>query len=484
MQRRPLFSMTSRAGAFLLAALLCPSVRAVELGDITVRSYVGQQLSADIELISLAPDEVAGLPVRLALPDVFSGANIRMNPALGTVHMSVVRRDQRQFLHVTTLQAVDANYIHLFLELGAPGRQVVRAATVWLQPDPHPLPPPTPAYAAPAAAPLSARASLAPGEELDELPPPRMAPRAPAGGAARHPAASTVAPAPAVAARRRAATAAAATAAAAAADAGAGAKPMPPPIRQEAGGAACVAKSAGLSAKECVALDYRNASLSTKLVELEGKVKVLQYALESPPAAGKTPPPITPARPPAAAVAGVGAGSALATAGAGHAASAGGGHAAAPAAALVPPQAEPAPPAVPAAHADTAAHDAAAAHAAASTSAASTAASAAADAHAAPPPIVAAPAAKRLPKLKYSDKKEKPPEPAVNTGLLAAAGAAAAVLLLALGLLWYLRRRRKAAGMGSAPLKIWQGWRKKKPVEAEQPLPEVMPEELLEQEKS
>ncbi|MES2075310.1 MAG: hypothetical protein V4462_06770, partial [Pseudomonadota bacterium] len=347
-----------------MAALLCPSVRAVELGDITVRSYVGQQLSADIELISLAPDEVAGLPVRLALPDVFSGANIRMNPALGTVHMSVVRRDQRQFLHVTTLQAVDANYIHLFLELGAPGRQVVRAATVWLQPDPHPLPPPTPAYTAPAPAPLSARASHAPGEELDELPPARMAPRAPAGGAARHPAASAVAPAPApaVAARRRAATAAAATAAAATATAAAaattaadaGAKPMPPPIRQEAGSAACVAKSAGLSAKECVALDYRNASLSTKLVELEGKVKVLQSALESPPAAGRTPPPITPARPPAVAVATAGAGSAITTTGAGsalatagaghavpagggHAASAGGGHAAAPAAALVPP---------------------------------------------------------------------------------------------------------------------------------------------------
>ncbi|WP_093386080.1 type IV pilus assembly protein FimV [Rugamonas rubra] len=456
--------MTSRAGAFLLAALLCPSVRAVELGDITVRSYVGQQLSADIELISLAPDEVAGLPVRLALPDVFSGANIRMNPALGTVRMSVVRRDQRQFLHVTTLQAVDANYIHLFLELGTPGRQVVRAATVWLQPDPHPLPPPTSAYAAPAPAPapLSARASLAPGEELDELPPPRMAPRPPAGGVARHPAASAVAPAPApaVAARRRATATTAADAAA---------KPMPPPMRQDAGAAACVAKPAGLSAKECVALDYRNASLSTKLVELEDKVKVLQHALESPPGAGKTPPPITPARPPAAGAA---------TAGAGHAAA----PAAAPAAALVAPHAESAPPGAPGSHADTAAQATAAPHAAASTSAASTATGAATDAHAAPPPIVAAPAAKRLPKLKYSDKKEKPPEPAVNTGLLAAAGAAA--LLLALGLLWYLRRRRKAAGMGSAPLKIWQGWRKKKPVEAEQPLPEVMPEELLEQEKS
>ncbi|PHV07545.1 hypothetical protein CSQ96_10150 [Janthinobacterium sp. BJB412] len=457
--------MTSRAGAFLLAALLCPSVRAVELGDITVRSYVGQQLSADIELISLAPDEVAGLPVRLALPDVFSGANIRMNPALGTVHMSVVRRDQRQFLHVTTLQAVDANYIHLFLELGAPGRQVVRAATVWLQPDPHPLPPPTPAYAAPV--PLSARASLAPGEELDELPPPRTAPRAPAGGAARHPAASAPAPAPALAARRRAAVAAAATAAA-----DAGAKPMPPPVRQDAGAAACVAKSAGLSAKECVALDYRNAALSTKLVELEDKVKVLQYALEAPAAAGKTPPPIVPARPP-------GAGVATAGAAAGHAAQAGGGHAAAPAAAVAPhtESASAAVPATaPAAHADTAAHGAAATPPA-------SAVAAAVDPHA-PPPIVAAPAAKHLPKLKYSDKKEKPAEPAVNTGLLAAAGAGAAALLLVLGGLWYVLRRRKAAGMGSAPLKIWQGWRKKKPVEAEQPLPEVMPEELLEQEKS
>jgi pilus assembly protein FimV len=46
-------------------------------------------------------------------------------------------------LHVTTTRAVEAEYVHLYVELGVPGKSDVRLATVWLQPDPNP-PPPTP----------------------------------------------------------------------------------------------------------------------------------------------------------------------------------------------------------------------------------------------------------------------------------------------------------------------------------------------------
>ena len=101
--------LVSTRCALACAGSLAPAVRAAELGEASVRSFIGQQLAADIELVSLAPDEVAGLQVRLAPVDVYQGASITMNPALATVHLSVVRRDQRQFLHNTTPKPVDTN---------------------------------------------------------------------------------------------------------------------------------------------------------------------------------------------------------------------------------------------------------------------------------------------------------------------------------------------------------------------------------------
>ncbi len=64
MPRHPSSFLTVRAGALVFSALLAPASQAAELGDITIRSYIGQQLSADIELVALAPEEQTGLPVR------------------------------------------------------------------------------------------------------------------------------------------------------------------------------------------------------------------------------------------------------------------------------------------------------------------------------------------------------------------------------------------------------------------------------------
>src|SRR5471030_2794912 len=149
MQRNFLSPLTLRAGALACAALLAAPAPAAELGDVAVRSFVGQQLAADIELVGLTLDEMNGLPVRLASADVYSGANLTPDPVLASLRLSVVRRDQRWFLHMTTLRPVDANHLYLYLELGSGEHQVVRDATVWLAPDPHPAPPPPPPPPAP-----------------------------------------------------------------------------------------------------------------------------------------------------------------------------------------------------------------------------------------------------------------------------------------------------------------------------------------------
>lgn len=137
------------AGATLGAA-------AAELGEIAPRSYIGQPLAVDIDLVALTPEEVAGLQVRLADGNVYRGANVTMNPALASVRLQVERRGARSVLHVTTTRAVDADYVHLYVELGVPGKQDVRLATVWLQRDPNPPAPVVVAPVAPAVPPASA----------------------------------------------------------------------------------------------------------------------------------------------------------------------------------------------------------------------------------------------------------------------------------------------------------------------------------------
>jgi pilus assembly protein FimV len=370
MQRKSPLTSTLCAIAIAVAgaALLAPAARAAELGEASVRSYIGQQLAADIELVSLTPDEVNGLQVRLAPADVYQGASITINPALTTAHLAVVRREQRQFLHITTLKAVDAGYLHLFLELGVPGHFDVRAATLWLQPDPHPAPPPAPlVVAVPVAGSAASAAGLEAAAETALRAGRPGASRAASGHPARDvvghdavgaaPAGTKFGPESSRAIPRHALA-------------------VPPAVRAPAG-AACATNDIRPSAKECVVLDRQNAALSDKLVELEGKVKVLQTALDGKRAPDSNAVPDNK-----------------------------------PMRAHIPPRAG------------------------------------------------AAAGASRpgLAKLKY--KKEKPVETGPDMVTVAAAGG---VLLLALaGGGYYWLRRRKQAGQDRAPLKIWQGWRRKK----------------------
>jgi pilus assembly protein FimV len=560
------FTLTLMLRSLACAVLLASAgANAAELGDVSARSFIGQPLAADIELVALAPDEVNALQVRLARSDVFRGANITMNPALSTVRMSVVKRDQKQFLHVTTTRAIDADYVHMFVELSAAGRQDLRLATVWLQADPNPPPPPPAPVPVASSVPTPTAMTSADAERITaqaraeravDVPAPkpardrtRPAPLpsvqesetgVPGAIKAAAAAAAPVRQTPTVAVRdlpsriseamgtprnapkaspASASTSVAAPAAAAAAAASAkpathhdaatadsavplpiaqallplAPLPLPAGIKRPAAPAACA--PSGNSARECKALDTHSLALSSKLVELEGKMKALQGAIKNSEAA--------PAPSAAAPKVGQAGTAVLAAAGSSVAAAV-----AAPAAAKeVPkaasvasasPPAASAPEATSAKGADSKSHTPAkageaqaatmdGASASASAAAASASASASADGHGANASASAAgasasasapvPLKRVLPKLKY--KKEKPVEKPTNY-VAWGAGAIGALLLAGAGLIYW--RRKKS---GAAPLKIWQGFRKKKPAEPEgkpqqaQPLHEVTPESIM-----
>jgi pilus assembly protein FimV len=544
------------AGATLGAA-------AAELGEIAPRSYIGQPLAVDIDLVALTPEEVAGLQVRLADGNVYRGANVTMNSALASVRLQVERRGAKSVLHVTTTRAVDADYVHLYVELGVPGKQDVRLATVWLQKDPNP---PAPVAVAPVAPAVPAASAMTPAQ-AEQIAMQARAARLAASGAANGVAQATAQ----VAGQAANAAAGAATSAPmrdrskpaplpsvheaetgvpgevkAAGQArriagvwvGADGKVLKTPPREEVAEvpvgvaqallplaplplpkgvkrpAPVSCAPSGISAKECVALDNHNAELSSKLLELEGKMKVLQGAL-----GGASPAAISAAAQPgkAAAAHGAAAPATAAPAPAPASAAATASQAASASAATKAPAASAAlaasvasgaaavhgeaaakaasSPAGAAAHGASAAArlsaqgstemnaakaaagaegsaaasaSASAASAASASASSSSAASAAASSEAASVPTGPVKQIRVLPKLKY--KKEKPPETPTDYTMPLVAGAVGLLALLGAGFLWW---RKKKSGRG--PLQIWQGFRKKKPTEPEVAAPAAEP---------
>jgi hypothetical protein len=221
MFQRRLFRLSS---AIVLSGLLT-CAQAVELGDTLVRSHIGQALSADIELTGMAND-AASVQAGLASADVYRGASIAMHPVLSSLHITIVRRDGRRYLHIASPQPVKSDVMHIFFELTENGRRSVRQTTLWFTPDPNPAPPPAPvAVPAPAAVPVAMPAAPAKAT----APPPEPA-RAP-----------LLRPAP----------------------------------------AACVQQFTAAQIGTCAAIDAKNAALSAQIVELEEKVRVLTVAMRA-----------------------------------------------------------------------------------------------------------------------------------------------------------------------------------------------------------
>jgi hypothetical protein len=215
------------------------------LGETRVRSHIGQPLSADIELNEMANDKA---PVQAALADmdVYRGANIAMHPALTGASISVIQREGKRYLRISSPRRVESDMVNVFFELTENGQRSVRQVTLWLKADPSPTPPPpVPAKPVPEAAVIAAAAPVA---RIAKSVPPPVAPAV----AAAPP--LPVRP-PIVAPILRAAP------------------PVPP--------AACVAQFSAAQIASCTALDAKNVALKTQILDLEEKVKRLTVAMQA-----------------------------------------------------------------------------------------------------------------------------------------------------------------------------------------------------------
>jgi pilus assembly protein FimV len=263
--------MARRLSSFITCALLAGaagSAGAAELGDARVASYIGQPLVADIELTML--DNPAGaVEARLAQPNVYRGGGLGMPHVLSTLTMSVMRRDGRQFLHVTSLAPVESSRLHLYLELFDGGQRNVRLVTLSLAPDPNPAPRPAPVIPVPvpvasAVEPQPVKAAQAPAPVRPKSAPRPVVAKAPKPDPRPEPApepkaAPKVEPKPEPKSEPRAAAPAL-------------------PIAAPPAAATCAPTAPG-QPSACAALDVKNAQLRQQIGALEDKVRVLQVAM-------------------------------------------------------------------------------------------------------------------------------------------------------------------------------------------------------------
>lgn len=246
--------------SLLFACGLIARAHAAELGDARVNSFIGQHLSADIELTAL--DDPAGqVQVRVASLDVYRGANLDMPPVLASINLSVMKREGRQFLHVTSTRPVDADHLHLYLELTDGNRKGVRLATLWFAPDPSP-----PALPDRVAIPMAAPAAAVIPAPVRKSAPVRPLPQSPEPAAANPPATQAEpAPKPAKPAEPPPPLPWAA---------GSPARPAPLKLAKAPPAPAC-RKQPSEAENTCVALDSKNAELRAEIGKLEARVNSL-----------------------------------------------------------------------------------------------------------------------------------------------------------------------------------------------------------------
>ena len=150
-----LVKRSARALALLLG--LPSAAFALGLGDIHLLSPLNAPLDAEIELVDVAPDELATMQVQLASRDTF-GATALSGPLLSSVQLKTVRMpDGRQVVKLKSTDAIAEPFVTLLVEVNWARGRLVREYTMLLDPPVY-----TPGESAVASAPV-APAATGPG---------------------------------------------------------------------------------------------------------------------------------------------------------------------------------------------------------------------------------------------------------------------------------------------------------------------------------
>lgn len=133
---------------------------ALELGQIQVKSALGQPLVAEIPLRDVTPQELRGLNAQLAPPEAFARAGVSAGVPSVPLNFSVVDGPQGKVIRITSEQPVNDPYLDLLVQVDAAGNRTVHEYTLLLDPPGGAQPLPVPAQDTPRVAqtqPMAAR---------------------------------------------------------------------------------------------------------------------------------------------------------------------------------------------------------------------------------------------------------------------------------------------------------------------------------------
>jgi len=113
---------------FLFSGVLYAGIaNALTLAPIAVRSYLGQNLVAEIEVLNLMPQEELSLKARMADPKKFSDLNMDYQQSIGDVHIELLRRPNgTRFIKLRSLRPIAEPFVDLVIEVSSSATHLVR----------------------------------------------------------------------------------------------------------------------------------------------------------------------------------------------------------------------------------------------------------------------------------------------------------------------------------------------------------------------
>lgn len=141
--RWPLLARAGAAGLLAAACLLgSGAVQALGFGRVSVESFQGQPLKAQIQVTSLSPAEQASLRLRVASPQVHQAAGLAFDDVLSSLRAELVRQSDGSFgVELRSDRPVSNVYVDLILEARWANGQRLMGYTLLVSPEGTPPPP-------------------------------------------------------------------------------------------------------------------------------------------------------------------------------------------------------------------------------------------------------------------------------------------------------------------------------------------------------
>jgi pilus assembly protein FimV len=132
------------------SALAAGNVWALTLGKLTVQSFLGEPLRAEIDVSSITDSEASSIQIGVASPERFSAASMNFSPSLSDLRFQLVPRPNgRYVIQLTSQRLVTEPFLDLVVQANWANGQLLRSYTMLfdppnLRPAPSPLLPATP----------------------------------------------------------------------------------------------------------------------------------------------------------------------------------------------------------------------------------------------------------------------------------------------------------------------------------------------------